>query len=87
MPTTVEQRDEMRHGIIMLAGFADLKRVLSPIVVVGIICTLVEFKIIRVIIAFVINPEPSSMPSMAFIPLGVQAFPMPSRFAEMFWIK
>ena len=70
-------RVEIRVGNIMSELLSDPCESLRLITVVGIKSSPVTLSIINIIIALVICFCPFESPCMAFMPLGVHAFPMP----------
>ena len=74
----------IREGRIMSDALEEPYCALSPMIVAGNSCMLVAFMTMKSIMLSVAFSEPSCIHSMAFIPRGVAALPIPSRFAEKF---
>lgn len=84
IPRRVVQKVTISVGKIISDGFVEPALVRSPITVVGKSWIDVAFKTMSMIIAKFAFPLLSSSDCIAFIPIGVAAFPRPSIFAEMF---
>ena len=84
MPKIVVQIVAIRVGMIMSAGLWDPALDLRPIIVVGKSWIEVAFMTISIIIEKFALPDLSSRAFIAFMPIGVEALPMPSMFAERF---
>ncbi len=92
IPMMVVQKVTINVGKIMSAGDCDPAVERSPITVVGSSWMEVAFTTTSIIMAKVALPEPSSSRCIALMPVGVEALPSPSMFAErfnamIFWVS
>ena len=84
IPRSVVQIVAIRVGIIMSAGFVDPALDLRPMMVVGRSWIDVAFMTMSIIIEKFALPDLSSSAFIARMPIGVEALPMPSMFADRF---
>ena len=75
---------ERNVGKIISLGFNDCKFALKPIIVVGNNCSPIAFITSSISIANLVFGKSLSIRRIASIPLGVLAFPSPSRFQDKF---
>ena len=83
MPSVVVKRETTMQGKIISVGLVLDIAVRMPISVVGISCNPQQFITNSIAIPFDIFPVPLSIFSIAFIAGGVDALPIPSRFADI----
>ena len=85
IPMVVERIPASSDGKIIADAFFDPALVIIPMIEVGKSCRLVQERIISMVIGYDTSPDglSSFMLSMALIPIGIAAPPIPSILAEI----